>query len=158
MMITIDIPGYRTLNINNVVFDFNGTIAKDGVLLKEVRELMNDLDNMGVEIFVLTADTNGSVENECSGLPLKVEIFSEGNAVLEKKKVIERLGSNTTVSFGNGRNDIEMFKSSVLSIGVMGSEGCYSKILSESDVVVSNIINGINLLLKPNRLKATLRN
>lgn len=158
MMITIDIPGYRTLNIKNVVFDFNGTIAEDGMIIEEVKELMFDLANKGVGIFVLTADTNGSVENECVGLPLKVEIFNQGNALSEKKKVVERLGSDGTVAFGNGRNDIEMFKSSALSIGVMGSEGLFSKSIIEADIIVNNIIDGINMLLKPNRLKATLRN
>ncbi|WP_077368607.1 HAD family hydrolase [Anaerosalibacter sp. Marseille-P3206] len=157
-MITIDVPGYKTLNIHNVVFDFNGTIAKDGVLVDGVIEIIKDLANKGVKVYVLTADTNGSVKRECSGLPVYIEKFDKGNAILEKRKVVERLGSDITASFGNGRNDSEMFKISTLSIGVIGSEGCFSKTIFESDIVVTNIIDGINLLLKPNRLKATLRN
>lgn len=158
MMITIDVPGYKTLNINNVVFDYNGTIAEDGILIEGVIELIKELASKDVKVYVLTADTNGSVEHECSGLPVKVEIFSNNDAILEKKKVIKRLGSNCTISFGNGRNDVEMFKSSVLSIGVIGREGCFSKSLFAADIIVNNIIDGINILLKPNRLKATLRN
>lgn len=157
-MITIDIPGYEIININNVAFDYNGTIAEDGILIDDAIELIKELDSKGVKVYVLTADTNGSVEHECRELPVKVEIFNNNNATLEKKRVIERLGSNDTVSFGNGRNDIEMFKSSVLSIGVIGREGCFSKSLIVADIIVNNIIDGINLLLKPNRLKATLRN
>ncbi len=158
MMITIDIPGYKTLNINNVVFDYNGTIAEDGILIEGAIELIKELASKDVKVYVLTADTNGSVKHECSGLPVIVEIFSNNNAILEKKKVIKRLGSNNTISFGNGRNDKEMFKSSVLSIGVIGREGCFSKSLIDADIIVNNIIDGINLFLKPNRLKATLRN
>lgn len=37
-MINLNIPGYESINIKNVVFDFNGTIATDGILIDEVKE------------------------------------------------------------------------------------------------------------------------
>ena len=52
---------------------------------------------------------------------------------------------------------MEMFKNSIISIAVIGKEGCFSKALIEVDIVVNNVIDAIDLLLKNNRIKATLR-
>ena len=37
-MIKINIPGFGQINIEHVVFDYNGTIAMDGELIKGVKE------------------------------------------------------------------------------------------------------------------------
>ena len=39
----IDIPNYDKLNISNIVFDMNGTIAENGVISNDVREKINTL-------------------------------------------------------------------------------------------------------------------
>lgn len=62
-----------------------------------------------------------------------------------------------TVAIDNGRNDLEMFKSCILSIAVIGTEGCFAKAIFEADIVVNNVIDAIDLLLKNNRINATLR-
>ncbi|WP_035293298.1 HAD family hydrolase [Clostridium sp. KNHs214] len=156
-MIKLDIPGYKKLKIKNVVFDFNGTIAKDGVLVEGIRERIHALKDLGLDVYVLTADTNGSVAQQCRDLPVNIEIFAKGDALEEKKNVVERLGADNTIAVGNGRNDIDMFKSSELSIAILGSEGCYSKTLLEADIVVNSSVDAVELLLNPNRIKATLR-
>lgn len=156
-MINLNIPGYESINIKNVVFDFNGTIAKDGILIDEVKEKIKILASKEVNIFILTADTYGTVLKQCIELPVKVEVFQKENAAEDKKRIVEKLGRDFTVTLGNGRNDIEMFRSSVISIAIIGEEGCYSKTILEADIVVNNIVNAIDLLLKPNRIKATMR-
>lgn len=156
-MIQLDIPGYKKLEIKNVVFDFNGTIAKDGVLVEGIRERIQALKDLGLDIYVLTADTNGSVAQQCKDLPVNIEIFPKGDALEEKKNVVERLGADNTIAVANGRNDLEMFKSSALSIAILGSEGCYSKTLLEADIVVNSSVDAAELLLKQNRIIATLR-
>ena len=35
-MIEIDIPGYKTLHLEHLVLDYNGTLAVDGVLIDGV--------------------------------------------------------------------------------------------------------------------------
>ena len=42
-MITIDIPGYKKLEIQHVVCDYNGTVAVDGKMIDGVCEIINDL-------------------------------------------------------------------------------------------------------------------
>gem|GEM_PF-3702367 len=40
---------------------------------------------------------------------------------------------------------------------MVGKEGCYSKALFYADIVVNDIIDAMDLLINPNRLKATLQ-
>ncbi len=150
-MIEIEIPGYQDIEIKNIVFDFNGTIAEDGIIIDEIKDKINQLKKKDVNIYILTADTFGTVYKQCEHLPVKVQVIDD------KKRFVEELGINHTVTIGNGQNDIEMMKKSVISIVVIGKEGCYAKTLFEADIVVNHIIDAINLLLKSNRMKATLR-
>ncbi|WP_416197460.1 MAG: ATPase, P-type (Transporting), HAD superfamily, subfamily IC [Sporanaerobacter sp.] len=154
----VHIPGYKNIEIENVVFDYNGTIAEDGILIEGVGELVLELVSKGIKVYVLTADTNGTVRNQCEHLPIEIEVFDGEEATIHKRKFVEKIGKDKTVSIGNGRNDIEMFQKSGLSIAVVGSEGCFSKALISADIVVNNIIDAIQLILKPHRLKATMRN
>jgi len=39
----IEIPNYKTVDLKNIVCDYNGTIAKDGKLLNGVGELFKKL-------------------------------------------------------------------------------------------------------------------
>lgn len=156
-MIMIDIPGYRSIEVENIVFDFNGTIAEDGILINEVKEKIKELSYKNVNIFILTADTYGTVMGQCMGIPFAVKVFDKENASEDKKKIVEKLGYEKTITIGNGRNDIEMFKSSIISIAVIGKEGCFAKTLIEADIVVNSVIDAIDLLLNNNRIKATLR-
>ncbi|MEY7999705.1 HAD family hydrolase [Clostridium sp. Mt-5] len=156
-MISLDIPGHRSIEINNVVFDFNGTIAEDGILIKDIEDKIKKLSYKDVHIFIITSDTYGSAMKQCEGLPAEVNVFNEEDVSEYKGKIIEKIGCNSTVAIGNGRNDFEMFKKSILAIDVIGKEGCFAKGLSEADIVVNNIFDAIDLLLKPDRIRATLR-
>lgn len=156
-MICVDIPGWDTLNIENIVFDYNGTVAVDGILTEKVKENLKKLSET-LKIYIITADTYGNVRREAEGLPLAIETFSKGNATAYKKEFVEKLGAKKTVAVGNGKNDLEMFKKAVLSICVLGEEGCFSKSLIQSDIVVKNIESVFAMFKNKNRIKATLRN
>ncbi|WPC40602.1 HAD family hydrolase [Clostridium sp. JS66] len=156
-MIMVNIPGYKIIEIENVVFDFNGTIAEDGILLNEVKEKIKELKNKEINIFIVTSDTYGTVIEQCNNLPVKVQIFNKENASQDKKKIVEKLGPDITATIGNGRNDVEMFKNSIMSVAVIGREGCFAKAAFEADIIVNNPIDAIDLLIKHSRIKATLR-
>lgn len=156
-MIMVNIPGYKSIEIENVVFDFNGTIAEDGILLNEVKEKIKELKNKEINIFIVTSDTYGTVIEQCNNLPVKVQVFNKENASQDKKKIVEKLGCSITAAIGNGRNDVEMFKNSVMSVAVIGREGCFAKAAFEADIIVNNPIDAIDLLIKHSRIKATLR-
>ncbi|HEX16791.1 MAG TPA: ATPase P, partial [Deltaproteobacteria bacterium] len=56
----MEIPGRGTWEIENLVLDFNGTIAKDGRINPKVKDKINLLGKK-LKVYVLTADTRGDV-------------------------------------------------------------------------------------------------
>ncbi len=152
----INIPGRNTLVVKHLVLDFNGTIAQDGVIIDGVRERIVEIANW-LNVYVVTADTNGSVNQESEGLPLKVSIIGKENQLNEKKRFIQGLGSEGVIAIGNGVNDEWMFEEANLAIAVVGHEGCAFSSMMKSDIVVNHINDGLDLILKQNRLIATLR-
>lgn len=152
----IDIPDYKVLDLKYLVLDYNGTIAVDGKIPQSVRRQIKDLAK-DLEIFVLTADTYGSAQEECEGLPVQIKTFPLGNAMAAKNEIVEGLGRENCACMGNGRNDQLMCRMAALSIAVMDSEGMCGKLIREVDVCVRSIEEGLELILNHKRLIATLR-
>ena len=84
----IEIPGYKTMDLKYLILDYNGTIAKDGIIPESVKERLKKLSGI-YEIYVLTADTHGTARKICEGLPLKIQTFP-GNAAAEEKRTSKR--------------------------------------------------------------------
>lgn len=155
-MLKIIIPGREDLHIKYAVFDFNGTLATDGKIHPSLKTLFAQLREF-VEIYVLSADTYGSVQTECNDLSLEVHVLSQKNGTAEKRTFVQNLGAESTVCIGNGVNDGGMFEVCALSILIMGEEGCAVQTLQKADIVVKNSEDALNLLLRPKRITATLR-
>lgn len=155
-MINIKIPGQGQYIFEHLVLDFNGTIAYNGNLIEGVEKRLARLAKE-LTIYVITADTNGSVINQCRDLPVNVQIIAKDNQLEEKRAFIKKLDSRGTIALGNGVNDQYMLEEADLSIAVIGGEGCATKTLVKSDIVVLNILDGLDLILNHNRLIATLR-
>lgn len=155
-MFELNIPGFGNLEIKNIVLDYNGTIAKDGVFFSELTEIINELSG-SMDIYVITADTFGTVENNLSSLNVKIHKLKSDFESQEKHEFVKSLGSENTLSIGNGSNDALMLKESRVGICIMGEEGCSQKALSNSDIVIRNTKLALELLKNPQRLKATLR-
>jgi soluble P-type ATPase len=155
-MFTQEIPGYGMLEIKNLVLDYNGTIAKDGKLLEGLKEIIIKLANV-VDVYVLTADTYGSVEKEMAGLPVKVQVIKGENELVEKRDFARELGANVTMAIGNGYNDQLLFREVKISIVVMGCEACATILFNIADLVASDIYDALGLLLNPTRLRSSLR-
>ena len=155
-MIPLDIPGRERLYIKNIVLDFNGTMALDGVLLPGVQERLNLLSNI-LDVYIITADTFGSVLAACSSIDGKVIILKDNLGSGEKLRFIESLGAQETAAIGNGSNDMLMLEGAAIGIAVIGPEGSSTRALMAADVAVNDIIAGLDLFLNPKRLLATLR-
>jgi soluble P-type ATPase len=149
------IPGQEALILHHLVLDFNGTIALDGLILQNVREKLIELSTL-LKIHVLTADSNGSAARECEGLPLELYVIGKDDQREGKRRFVSQLGQGVAV-MGNGVNDELMFREADLSIAVIGKEGCATVTLMSSSIVVTDIIDGLNLLIKHHRLIPTLR-
>ena len=154
-MIVIEIPGREPLRIDHVVLDYNGTVAADGMLLEGVGERINRLKEQ-VCVYVLTADTYGTVTRQCEPLGVTVRTFPREGAAGCKEEIVKGLEGGVA-GLGNGFNDIQMFDAAQLSIAVLEQEGMCAALLGHASVLVNSIQDGLDLLLKPDRLRATLR-
>ena len=154
-MLTISIPGRGEMTLRHLLLDYNGTIAEDGALAEGVAERLEALSRHLV-IHVVTADTRGTAAAACTGLPVEVLTYPTDGVGAIKGEVAKRLGEGV-VCVGNGFNDLLMAEACALSVCVIGREGCCGALLGKSDVVVTSIADGLDLLLKPDRLRATLR-
>ncbi|TGE32913.1 HAD family hydrolase [Desulfosporosinus sp. Sb-LF] len=155
-MIQVDIPGRGTMNLEVLVLDYNGTLALDGQIFKSVRESLSRL-SLFLEIHILTSDTFGTVEQQCSGLPVQVTLLESTDHTQEKADYLLQFGPREIVAIGNGANDQLMLERAHLGIAVIGFEGACMQALQSADLVVNKIEDSFGLLLVTQRLKATLR-
>jgi P-type E1-E2 ATPase len=154
-MITIDIPGREIITIEHLVLDYNGTVAEDGQLIDGVEERMRSLKEL-VNIHVLTADTYGTVRAQCDPIGVHVETFPRAGAAECKLEIVQRLGSHV-MCVGNGFNDILMFDAADLSVAVLEKEGTYAGLIAHADIVTRSIVDAFDLLIRTDRMRATLR-
>ena len=155
-MIQVDIPGYRLLQLEHLVMDYNGTLAVDGHLEDGVREAFEGLSDQ-LAIHVITADTFGLAAGQLKDSPVNLSVLPPGQQDIAKQDYVKRLGRNTTVALGNGRNDRLMLQTAELGIAVILKEGAAAVSLVAADIVCVGILPALELLLHPLRLKATLR-
>jgi len=156
MVVELSIPGYREIVLENLVLDFNGTIAFDGKISPTTRGIIKELTGR-LKVYVLTADTFGTVKTECAGIGAEIVIVDQDNGGRDKEAFVEKIGASRTVAIGNGVNDVSMLAATALGIVVIGPEGCAGQALAQADVIVKDIDQGLDLLLNPRRLVATLR-
>jgi len=152
----IDIPNYNKLEIEHIVLDYNGTLASGGKVLEDTKKLLEKLC-FEYKVYVITADTFGTVKEELKEFNLEVVVLKSFNHTKEKADFVKSLDANKTVAIGNGNNDTLMLQSVQLSIAIIGNEGCSTKTLLASDITCTNITDALNLLLNTKALIATLR-
>lgn len=155
-MIEIKVPGFRNLELEHLVLDYNGTLAIDGKLIPNVRKALKKLSR-NLQIHVLTADTFGLAAEEIGNLPVKLTITPNESQADAKLSYISELGSDKVVAIGNGRNDSKMLKAVAVGIVLIQTEGCSVETLISADIVSNSIIEALELLQNPKRLIATLR-
>lgn len=154
-MLRIQIPGREELTLSHLILDYNGTIAEDGDLIPGIAPRLEDLSRV-LSISVITADTHGTAARNCAGLPLSLLTYPTVQVGSIKAEEVKKLEGGVAC-IGNGFNDIQMSDASDLSICVIGKEGCCGALLNHADVIVTSIQDALDLLLTPNRLRATLR-
>lgn len=157
VMIEIVIPGGTTLKIQHLVLDYNGTLALDGELISGVLDRLKVLAG-SIQLHVLTADTYGTVREKVDSISCLVRIIGEGEQDKLKAEYLNSLGADSTMAIGNGRNDALMLSQAALGVSVMQNEGMSPIAMTASDICCKTINDALELLLKPSRIRATLRN
>ena len=155
-MIKIDIPGFRLLQLEHLVLDYNGTLAQDGTLLPGVSAALTELA-ADISVHVITADTFGVAARELEKLPLVLSIIPLGDQVQAKLDYVNALGAETVVAIGNGRNDRKMLQAAAVGIALVQKEGGAAQTIVAADVVCLSIADALDLLRHSKRMVATLR-
>lgn len=151
----IDIPNGEKITIKYLVFDYNGTIAYDGIVISDFIERVSKLNN--IEIFVTTADTYGTVREQLKDSKISLSIISKDKGSEDKEGLVKSLGAENVIAFGNGSNDRLMLKVAKIGVCIIGGEGASVKAIMASDLVVNSLDEALMLLEDPKRLIAGLR-
>ena len=156
-MLEVDVPGWRTLRLEHLVLDVNGTLTLDGTLLPIVAPKLTVLGAQ-LEVQLLSADTFGRLDDVAAALAVVGRRLRAGEPEsAQKAQVVRELGAESVVAIGNGANDVAMLAEAALGIAVLGPEGLAVASLTATDVIVASIEDALELLLNPMRLIATLR-
>ncbi len=155
-MIEIDIPGFGMVRVEHLVSDFTGTLSVDGILLPKVEARLNKLSEM-IKIHILTADTFGKAQAALKDITCELHILTGENHDVRKEEYVHKLGAESVVALGNGKNDRKMLKAARIGIAVSEGEGCAVDAIMAADIHVRSALDGVDLLLNTKRCKATLR-
>lgn len=152
----IEVPGHKPMDIENIVFDLNGTLAVDGTIAANIKDKLHELKEK-YSCHILTAGTHGNVEEIKTELGLKVEVIDPGHEAEQKRMFVVNLGARHSAAVGNGANDRSMMEEAELSIAVCGHEGMSADLVRVASILVVDIEDALDLFLKPTRIIATLR-
>jgi soluble P-type ATPase len=157
-MLTLSIPGFNNnIQLQHLVLDFNGTLAIDGKLIPGVKGRLTAISKI-LSVHVVTGNSFGTAEQELKGIPCKTVLISANNQGTQKRRYVAKLNPETVIGIGNGNNDYFLLKESAIGIIVIQKEGASARSLSVADIVCPSIIDALDLIKNPIRLKATLRN
>ena len=159
MSLKLDIPGRELpLELQGVLCDMNGTLTVDGQLSREVAESLKKVAAI-MKVYIMTADTFGTARKIFAALPVELVGMPIGTpGTIAKRDFLKKIGYRNHAAIGNGYNDHLMLQEAILGICILGLEGSHSLSIAAADLVVTNPIDALNLLLNPKRLIAGLRN
>ena len=154
-MITIQRPGKDPLEIEFILIDFEGTLACDRRIHPKAKDKINLLSKR-TKIFILSKGEKEAIEESLKKVRADVIYSTEGEASQRKLELLNQLGKERTIAIGNGKDDASMLGEAGLGICVISKEGAASETLRKAEVVVTNILDALDFLLKPLRQRATL--
>jgi len=152
----INVPETGKYEIENIVFDYNGTIAINGEIISGVLEKIVKLTEL-FNVTIITADTFNTVRKAFKGTNVNIHVIDNENGTIQKKEFIKNIGSNKTIALGNGRNDQLMLKEAIISIAILNDEGVSLKALNNADFLLKDINHFFEMIEEPKKLIAILR-
>jgi len=155
-MIELTIPGHGEIHLQHLVTDVNGTLALDGILLEGVARRLSGLRDR-LTLHLITADTHGQQSVIDHLLNVSAVRIQRGNETAQKTEYVRARSADSVVAIGQGANDAGMLKSAALGICVLSAEGAASETLLAADLVTPDIQSALDLLDKPLRIIASLR-
>lgn len=143
------------MEIEFILVDFEGTLAFDRRVHPKAKDKINLLAKR-TKVYILTKGEKELMEEVLGRVRAEVYYLTEGEASQRKLELLQQLGATRTVAIGNGLDDAPLLEEAGLGICVIGKEGASAETMKKADVVVSDVVDALDLLLKPLRQKATL--
>jgi soluble P-type ATPase len=154
-MILIQRPGQEPLEIDFILLDFEGTLVSDRRIHPKAKDKINLLSKR-TKIYILATGEKERLEEVLIKVKAEIIYLKEGEASQRKLDLLRQLGAARTLAIGNGVDDAPMIEEAGLGICIIGKEGASAEAIQKADVVVTNILDALDFLLKPLRQKATL--
>ena len=151
---TYDIPGLGKLEIKTIILDLNGTLSVAGNVPEGVKERLELLMSKGFKVLFFTGNTRNDADNLAADLGIEWRLAKNAE---DKRDLAMELEPETCASIGNGLIDLELMKVAKLRIVTLQAEGVHIQTMLNSDIVVPNINDALDLFLDEQRLIATLR-
>jgi soluble P-type ATPase len=155
-MIELNIPGRGLIQLQHLVCDVNGTLAVDGQLLDGVKQKFSGLRDR-LTLHLITSNTHANQGLIDQQLGIKAVRITPGSEAEQKENYLRGLGAPGCVAIGQGASDAGMLRQAGLGICILSPEGTAIEALNAADLVVTNIFSALELLEKPLRIVATLR-
>ena len=125
----------------------------DGVFVPGVPDRLLKLSEI-LQMHILTAGTHGNLAELEERAGLTFQLIAHGE---EKRRYVEQLDPCTVIAFGNGTNDASMLRLAEIGVAILGAEGLSMEALRAADILVRSPLDAMDLVLRPKRLLATLR-
>ena len=154
-MIIIQRPGQDLLEMDFILMDFEGTLAQDRRVDPKAKDKINLLSKR-MKIYILAKGEKEVVEDVLKKVKAEVIYLRERETAQRKLSLLQQLGARRTVAIGNGVDDAPMLEEAGLGICILGREGASVEAMQKADVVVTNILDALDFILKPLRQEATL--
>jgi soluble P-type ATPase len=155
-MIELNVPGRGVLRLEHLVCDLNGTLAVDGQLLEGIPRLLKTLSDR-LCVHVLSANTRKNIETIELQLGFSVRIIPRGDETQSKAAYVRELDAAKVIAIGQGTNDSAMLREAAIGICVLSPEGTSTLAIQAADLLVADIYHAFELIEKPLRLVASLR-
>lgn len=149
-----DIPGQEQLNIKTIILDLNGTLSVAGTVPGGVKARLNQLKAKGFKVLFFTGNTRNDADDLATRLGIDWKLAKDA---IGKRDLALGLEPETCASIGNGLIDLELMKTVKLRIVTLQAEGVHVQTMLNSDIVVPNINDALDLFIDDQRLIATLR-
>lgn len=151
---TYDIPGQGQIEIKTIILDLNGTLSVAGFVPNGVKERLDQLKTMGFKVIFFTGDTRNDADGLATNLGIEWKLAKDAAS---KRSLALELEPETCASIGNGLIDLELMKVVKLRIATLQAEGVHVQTMLNSDIIVPNINDALDLFIDEQRLIATMR-
>lgn len=151
---TYEIPGYGNLEIKTIILDLNGTLSVGGSVPSGVKERLTELKQKGFKLVFFTGNTRNDADQLAADLGVEWKLAKDAEG---KRVLATELEPETCASVGNGLIDLQLMQTVKLRIVTLQAEGVHVQTLMNSDIVVPNINDALDLFIDVQRLIATLR-